>query len=312
MDIQEAIKLASVLTATAISQNTAEPDNIHQQNELKQRFHEALGTGRRITLHTDDLRHLRFDALKQMQKTVRGVVGNFALSYVRSKVGGANLDLSERDLVELIEPTLIEHVGDITPETSSRVEVSKDDYERLYSRWLALDFNEVAENLEDRFGGDYAKRLLNEQMAASLARELGFSYSYINRCFSDYKAGKKLERTFYSRKNEWSHTPPYSRELDYGQQRNLASMALGLKHAAEEMRCEDLSDAANAIQALSCQLERQRGFFDSRTKSEFGTSTVTLFNEKLVLAMTKSAANKLIIFLRKYAEQELKDTFKAA
>lgn len=306
MNINDAVKVASVLKATAISQLISQPEQERQYAELKQKFHDALDDGTRVLMHCDSLEWARYKTLEEIQTRVRGIVSNFAYQYIRDLVNGARLEISEEEMFSVIDPTLVTPIRDIKTELQSNIEVSANDYKRFCDQWLALDFNDVVKALDERFGGDYAARLLNEQVAVKLSRELGFAYSHAVNGFSDYKAGKKLERSFYSRKNEWSHTPNFARELDYGHERTLHELSEGFRHAAATMNCEDLNDTANAIKTLMYQVQRQRGYFDSRTKSEFGTSTMTLFNEKFVLTMTKSAANKLIIFLRKYAGSEFK------
>lgn len=306
MNINDAITIASVLKATAISQLISQPEQKRQYAELKQKFHDALDDGTRVLLHCDSMEYARYKALEEIQTRVRDIVSNFAFQYIRDLVNGARLEIAENEVFSVIDTTLITPIRDIKTELQSNIEVSAREYKRFCDQWLALDFSDVVKALDERFGGDYAARLLNEQVAVKLSRELGFAYSHNLNGFSDYKAGKKLERSFYSRKNEWSHTPNFARELDYGHERTLHELSEGLRHVSATMNSEDLNNAANAIKTLIHRVQRQQGYFDSRTKSEFDTSTMTLFNEKFVLTMTKSAANKLIIFLRKYAGSEFK------
>lgn len=307
MNIESAIQTANALKSVLIAQCISKPEQYNQMETLRGQLREACDSEHGFSHSHKDVERYRYDVLEQLQESLCDLVGDFCLSYVRGLTpGDVALDITTHELVRFIEPTLRGRICDLFEGRGIGIKVPENEFKEQCDKWAGLDFSDITNRLEKQYGGDYVTRRLHEQVAQELARNTGLSYYLIDDCFTPYKAGKKFTITCYSEKNNYRSLHNFGRELRFSSRQKLYSLSKGMRHVAEEMKSEDLTDAAWAIQGLTFSIERQQGYFDSRAKNEFGAGCATLFNEKLVVSMTNEAANKLIIFLRKYAGSELK------
>lgn len=313
MNIESAIQTANALKSVLITQALTKPAQHEQMDKLRGQLREACDKEYGFSYSHQGTDRYRYDVLDELQESLCDLVGDFCLSYVQNLTpGDVSLDITTHELVRFIEPTLRGRICDVFEISGMAIEVPAGAFNDICEKWAGLDFGDITNRLEKQYGGDYVTRRLHEQVAVQLARDTYLAYYDIDEVLQPYKAGKKLTFTFYSQKNEYRSLHDFGRELSFSKRQELYRLAEGMRHAASTMKSEDLSDAALAVKGLTFQIDKQHGYFDSRSKNEFDTASVTLFNEKLVLAMTSDAANKLIIFLRKYAGREVKSVQRQA